>query len=108
MESFWARTGFTPDLLPTRYLNRAEFACSATKPDCSLGVTAMRSLTVTAGPERVLTTAMVPTPRAPSNSSAMPALIFQFIVSASVVILTQVQQLRTAALHFQLWHACPL
>src|SRR5438270_9674355 len=80
MESFWARTGFTPDFLPARYLKRAEFACAITKSVCSPGVTAMRSVTVTAGRERFLFTKMAPTTREQATTSEMTALIFQFIV----------------------------
>src|SRR2546426_8343746 len=80
MESFWARTGFTPDFLPTRYLKRAEFACAITKSVCSPGVTAMRSVTVTAGRERFLLRAMAPPTREPTTTSVRTALVFQFIV----------------------------
>src|SRR2546425_8304664 len=80
MESFWARTGFTPDFLPARYLKRAEFACATTKSVCSLGVTAMRSVTVTAGRERFLLTKMAPPAREQTTTSVMAVLIFQFIV----------------------------
>src|ERR1039457_7150238 len=78
--SFWASTGFTPDCLPTRYLNWAEFPRPVTKATCSPGLTVMRRVTVTAGPERVLWTFKPPPTRAPTTTSAMPALIFPFII----------------------------
>src|SRR5882724_8935279 len=88
MESFWARTGFTPDFLPARYLKRAEFASAITKSDCSLGVTAMRSVTVTGGRDRFLLTKMAPPAREQTTTSVMAVLIFQFIVQPFSATLT--------------------
>src|ERR1035441_54628 len=87
--SFWASTGFTPDCLPTRYLNWAEFPRPTTKSICSPGLTAMRRVTVTAGPERVLWTIKTTPRRAPTTTSAMPALTFPFIIRDNLVASTQ-------------------